>query len=213
MGGDDRRRSDLPAGKIIDLGHDLDVYTTPNSVNVKYTCIYPMTFTLASQSFGFHHVEAFGSNVGYGGMESGFDMQLYGGVGGETARFVMGREMVVKVHWKAGLNLPNLMFYYEECNVHHGSVVVSVIKEGCYASVVGAHPIPSFGKTVSFSWKVFKGMGESESTQALTCSMRICAEGKCPWPVSNADCPVPITQGFIYTIDGHHYDHHHYAHL
>lgn len=186
LAGNSRARSGAAPGTIIDLGDDLDVHTTPNGINIKFSCTYSMSFTLSTETIEVEAITAFGSNIGTGNMSSAFAMTLAGG--DSDGRFIMGGDMTLGVQWSV-TSLKDLTFFFTDCNVVHGEVDVPVIKDSCYAGVANTHPVENTSTYQSFAWQIFKGLGQDSTTQTVTCTIQMCRAGSCARATSNADCP------------------------
>jgi len=156
-------------------------------VGLSFTCSYPLEITLTSDAYQMHHVENFGGKIGVGSLSTGFSMTLTNPAGGSS--FVMGTDLRVAVDW-AITNLPSLMFYFSECNVEHGTVNVPIIKDGCYASITQTRPSANTSTRAAFLFKVFKGLNQEATEQAITCSINLCQVNNCPTkPKYTSDCP------------------------
>jgi len=168
-------------------------------VGMSFTCTYPLKVTLTSGDYGVHHVSHYGGQIGLGSLASGFSLSLTNPAGGSS--FVMGTDLRVAVDW-AITSLPSLMFYYDECNVQHGTVNVPIIKNGCYASITNTRPSANTSTRAAFLFQVFKGLGQEETQQTITCSINICQVNNCPdKPKTLQDCPSEAgDQPFKYTL-------------
>merc|ERR1711879_909195 len=69
-----------------------------------------------------------------------------------------------------------ISLYFSGCTVSHGSSAIAVIKDSCFSETLNAEPRASEGLTTSFSFRVFKGKGESAPSQTIQCSVVICKD-------------------------------------
>ena len=97
---------------------------------------------------------------------------------GDGATFLLGNEMPVALTW-AVTGLSSLSFKLKECTVQHGATAIMVVKKGCYASTLDAVPDAT---NHGFSYQVFKGVGETDVNQRITCTVHICETGQCSTP-------------------------------
>merc|ERR1711976_131035 len=109
---------------------------------------------------------------------------------GDGVSFVLGATLPVTVGWDIQ-GVEGISLYFNGCTVSHGSSSIAVIKDSCFSETLNAEPRASEGLTTSFSFRVFKGKGESAPSQTIQCSVVICKDDDdtCGPATSDADCP------------------------
>ena len=180
-----RTRNDDIQDNVIDLG-SLSVVTTPFGAAVVFTCTYSMTIDVASEDYTVTGASVVDSITGVGSLAAGFTMTLDDD---ESPVFLLGSIMPIAVTWSVTA-LTNLQFYLHTCTVTHGTTSIMVVKEGCYSENLGVVAIKHDNQAKQgFSYRIFKGVRETESTQTIKCSLNICEVGKCNKPTANDQCP------------------------
>ena len=116
-----------------------------------------------------------------GSLAAGFQMVLNDG---EDPSFILGSIVNLAVTWTVS-NIPTLTFYLDSCFVTHGATVIDIVQGGCYAAALDVEHEASLQ---AFSYKVFKGVGETTSTQTIECTINICEASTCQLPTVN-QCP------------------------
>ena len=176
-----KARSDDVQDNVIDLGA-LSVVTTPFGAAVIFTCTYSMTINVASQEYAVTGASVVDTLHGIGSLAEGFTMALNNG---ETPSLLLGEALPVAITWSVTY-LTSLTFYIDQCTVTHGTTTIMVVKEGCYSAALGVVPEDSHQ---AFSYQVFKGFGQTDSSQKIRCTAHICEVGQCQNPTADAQCP------------------------
>ena len=184
------RSDDTIQDNVIVLGSQ-SVVTTPLGASIVFTCNYDTTVELASESYTVAGASVVDTLTGTGSLSAGFAMSLNNG---EGAAFLMGDNMQVGITW-AVTTLSTLTYRITQCDVQHGSTVITIVKDQCYAATLGVVPDAN---DQGFAYQVFKGVGETDENQIITCTVTICESGQCVYPTSNIECP--------YVGDDDHYD-------
>merc|ERR1712227_357742 len=138
-------------------------------------------------AYDFEDASITDSFSGVSSLNQAFYMTLNNGDG---VSFVLGATLPVTVGWDIQ-GVEGISLYFQGCTVSHGSSSIAVIKDSCYSETLNAEPRASEGLTTSFSFRVFKGKGESALSQTIQCSVVICKDddGTCGPISENADCP------------------------
>jgi len=181
--GNSRTRS--VADTIIDLGGGLNVVTSPFGVGVDFTCSYDTTVTLTSEEFDVQDVSVEGTHTSSGTLDGGFTLTA-----GTGEAIVLGEIINVAAAWS--LAIDNIEPYFKSCIVTHGDKTVSVIKDGCHATVLGATAPASTETSVAFDFRTFVIEGETATGQTVACDVQLCAaETNC---AKVATCPTDAFQ-------------------
>jgi len=190
LAGENRQRSSV-ADKEINLG-DMAVYTSNFGISVVYQCVYSTALTVSSGAFDVQTVSAFGQNTGVGNLATGFSMNLSSPTG---EKFIMGGQLEVGIEWSARF-LDQFSFRIKDCSVQHGDTSVAVIKQGCYAGLLDAHPVKKSSDLIeAFMFNMFKGIDEETQTQVISCEVKVCKD-YCATALGNADCPIDAVMKF-----------------
>ena len=163
------------------------VQTGPFAVGISFSCSYPRTIEVSSDSYDFEDASITDSFSGVSSLNQAFYMTLNNGDG---VSFVLGATLPVTVGWDIQ-GVEGISLYFSGCTVSHGSSAIAVIKDSCFSETLNAEPRASEGLTTSFSFRVFKGKGESAPSQTIQCSVVICKDDDdtCGPITSDADCP------------------------
>ena len=175
-----RTRTDTIQDNLIALGAK-SVVTTPFGAAVTFGCEYDLTVDVASQDFtvsGASVQDTFGSD-GIGSLAAGFLMTLNNG---EPTSFFLGSELPVEIIWSV-TGLSTVTFQLQTCTVQHGATNIKIVNQGCYSEVLD---VVLNSNKQGFSYRVFKGVGESSPNQMITCSVHICEVNQCK---QSAQCP------------------------
>lgn len=166
---------------LINLGSK-SVETTPFGAGIIFQCIYPLTVDVSSEGYTVHGASMIDVYTQIGSLAGGFEMSLNNG---EDPSFILGSVLPVAITWTINSMVNTLTFFLEECTVTHGSTTIKIIKEGCYAAELDVIKETSLQ---AFSYKVFKGVGETSTSQSLECTVSICEKTNCQRP-SVGQCP------------------------
>ena len=167
--------------------------TTPFGAGVIFQCIYPLTVEISSEDFTVSGASVVDTYSATGSLASGFEMVLNGGA---DPSFILGSVLPIAITWSITA-LPTLTFYLDQCTVTHGATTIQVVKGGCYAAELDVTHETSLQE---FSYKVFKGVGETSTTQTIECTVNICEASTCPVPTIST-CPSAGDDSFYgYTI-------------
>ena len=183
IGNDMRERSDdTVQDNVIVLGSQ-SVVTTPFGASIVFTCNYATTVELTSEAYTVAGASVVDTFSGTGSLSAGFAMSLNNGDG---SAFLLGDNVQVGITW-AVTALSDLTFVIQKCDVKHGAAVIAIVKDQCYAAALDV--VPTDHMDQGFSYQVFKGIGEADESQKITCSVTICEEYRCSTPFSNSACP------------------------
>ena len=167
--GDSRTRS--VDNNIIDLGNGLMIITSPFGVGVDFTCDYDSKVAVSSSPFTVQDVSISGAHSASGTLDLGFTM-----LAGDGSAIILGDDIVVKTSW--ALDLSDISPHYENCEVTQGTKYVSIVKDGCMASTLGAASVANAAgvtDSVSMKYKTFTIEDEVATTQEVTCDVKLCA--------------------------------------
>lgn len=181
VGNDMRTRTDDIQDNLIELGSE-SVITTPFGAAVIFSCTYSTTIDVASQDYKVIGASVIDTLYETGSLAEGFTMTLNNG---DAAIFLLGNNMPVVVTWSV-TGLSTLTFTLDECTVEHGTTNVMVVKGGCFANIFDV--VPNSDKQ-GFSYRVFKGVGETAPNQHIRCKVNVCEVGQCKNPTTNTQCP------------------------
>lgn len=173
---------------LINLGSK-SVETTPFGAGVIFQCIYPLTVDISSEAYTVHGASMIDTFSQIGSLAGGFEMSLNNG---DDPSFILGSILPVAITWTINNLVNTLTFYLEECTVTHGSTTIMIVQGGCYAAELDVEKDASLQ---AFSYKVFKGVGETSSNQSIECSIQICESSQCVIPVQ-AQCPATGDDAF-----------------
>ena len=192
-----KTRTDDVQDNVIELG-SLSVVTTPFGAAVVFTCTYSTQIDVASEDFTVTGASVFDSFTGVGSLAAGFTMILNND---ESPVLMLGAQMPVAITWSVTA-VSMLQFYLNTCTVSHGTATIAVVKEGCYAEKLGVAAIKTDSLAEQgFSYQIFKGVGQTEATQRIKCSINICEVGQCNNPTANDQCPATGDDAFyLYKI-------------
>lgn len=179
VGNEMKKRSDEIQDNIISLGSQ-SVVTTPFGAAVIFSCGYDSTINVASQDYTVSGASVVDTFHATGSLADGFAMTLNDGA---AASFLLGSNLPVAIRWSVTALAAKLSFQITDCTVEHGATAIMVAKGGCYASILN---VVSDGTDQAFSFPVFKGTGETDANQQITCQVAICEVGQCSAPLS---CP------------------------
>ena len=101
---------------------------------------------------------------------------------GDPASFLLGNDLAVEISW-AETALSTVTFHIDECTVTHGTTNIVIVKEGCYSETLDE---TLNANKQGLSYPVFKGAGETEETQMIKCSVKICKKDQCK---HSGQCP------------------------
>ena len=192
VGNDMKTRTDNVQDNVIELG-SLSVVTTPFGAAVVFACTYSMKIDVASQDYTVTGASVVDTFNGVGSLAAGFTMTLNND---ETPVFLLGSNMPVVITWSVTA-LSKLQFYLNTCTVTHGTTTIMVVKEGCYSENLGVVAIKSHNQAEQgFSYQIFKGVGETDPKQTITCSVNIFEIGQCKNPTANSQCPATGDDAF-----------------
>lgn len=177
-----KARSDDVQDNVITLGSQ-SVVTTPFGAAVIFSCTYPMTVDVASKDYTVSGASVVDTINGSGSLAAGFTMTLNNG---DATAFLLGANLPVEVIWSVTA-LSTLQFYLNECTVTHGTTPIKIVKNGCYSDKLAVVPNAA---NQGFSYPVFKGVGETDPEQTISCSVNICEVGQCQNPTEDNQCPV-----------------------
>ena len=181
IGNEMKARSDDVQDNVITLGSQ-SVVTTPFGAAVIFSCTYPMTVDVASKDYTVTGASVVDTINGSGSLAAGFTMTLNNG---DATAFLLGANMPVEVIWSVTA-LSTLQFYLNECTVTHGTTPIKIVKNGCYSDKLAVVPNAA---NQGFSYPVFKGVGETDPEQTISCSVNICEVGQCQNPTEDNQCP------------------------
>ena len=176
-----KTRADDVQDTLIELGSQ-SVITTPFGAAVILSCRYSMTIEVASQDYTVVGASVVDTVSATGSLAAGFAMTLNNG---EHANFLLGDVMRVGITWSV-TGLSSLTFHLQSCTVTHGTTIIRIVKGGCYAETLAV--LPDSNKQ-GFSYQVFKGVGETDPNQKISCEVNICKVGQCHIPTANIQCP------------------------
>ena len=128
-----------------------------------------------------HDAAILDTYAGTGSLADGFQMVLNNG---EDPSFILGSNVQLAITWTVS-NIATLTFFLDHCTVTHGTTEISVVKGGCYAAELDVKHETTLQ---AFSFMVFKGVGETTSTQTIECTVNICAMDQCQIPTVD-QCP------------------------
>ena len=165
---------------VAELGTQSVVTTA--SAAVVFTCTYSMTIEVASVDYTVTGASIVDTLYGTGSLAAGFAMILNNG---DSQDFMLGNDMHVGITWSV-TGLSSLTFNIKECAVQHGTTIVMIVKGGCYSDALSVSPDDT---KQAFSYQVFKGAGETDPHQMISCKVNICESGKCNNPTANNQCP------------------------
>lgn len=183
-----RTRTDDVEDFLITLGSQ-KVVTTPFGAAVTFECIYSMTVEVSTQSYTVNGVSVTDTFSASGSLASGFVMTL--DTDGDN-QFLMGRVLPVAVTWSV-TGISTLTFYLKQCTVTHGSTKILIVKDGCYSAALEVEPQSNIQ---GFSFRVFKGIGESSPSQSIECTVDLCEISECQNPTSDSQCPTAGNDSF-----------------
>merc|ERR1711868_259879 len=104
------------------------------------------------------------------------------------------------------LTSDRLSLYVKDCSIKEGDQVVSIIKNGCYASAVGASFVDDYISSAlkaSIQWSTFiiGTFQKTTSNQVLTCTTRFCDSTSCKSEVDALICPIEDTLSYVHAKD------------
>ena len=174
-------RSDDIQDNLIALGSQ-SVVTTPFGAAIIFTCTYPTSIDVASEDYtavGASVIDTFSAT---GSLAAGFSMLLNNG---NPTTFLLGNVVAVDIIWSIKA-LSTLTFILQECSVHHGATIISIVKKSCFSEQLDVIPNSSGH---GFSYQVFKAVGETNLNQKIKCKVNMCEVGQCQHPTTNSQCP------------------------
>ena len=186
-----RTRTDNIEDHLINLGSK-SVSRQPFGAGVIFECTYPLTVDISSEDgkYTVHGASVIDTFTAYGSLSSGFEMILNEG---NDPSFILGSILPVEITWTINSMFPTLQFYLDSCTVTHGATAIDIIQDGCYATELNVEKEVNLQ---GFSYKVFKGVGETSTNQAIECSVTICEQSSCGMPTSNSQCPATGDDAF-----------------
>ena len=178
------RSDDNIEDHLIKLGAKT-VVTTPFGAGVIFECTYPLTVDISNEDgqYTVHGASVIDVYTAYGSLSSGFEMELNNG---DDPTFILGSILPVQITWTINAMFQTLTFYLDHCTVTHGSTTIQIVQGGCYAAELD---VVKEASLQGFTYKVFKGVGETTSNQEIECSVNICERNNCGMPTSNSQCP------------------------
>ena len=153
------------------LGNGLMVNTAPLGASVEFTCTYDSKVAVSSTPFTVQDVSITGTHSSTGSLDLGFTM-----LAGDGSAIILGDDIVVKTSW--ALDLSDITPHYANCQITQGKKSVSIVKNGCMASALGAESVANAGgvtDSVSLKYKTFVIENEVATTQKVSCDIKLCA--------------------------------------
>ena len=147
------------------------VNTSPLGASVDFTCTYDAKVAVSSSPFTVQDVSISGTHSASGTLDLGFTM-----LAGDGSAIILGDDIVVKTSW--ALDLLDITPHYENCHILQGTKSVSIVKNGCMASALGAESVANaVGVTdsVSMKYKTFLIEDEDATKQKVSCDIKLCA--------------------------------------
>ena len=167
--GDARTRS--VDNNVIDLGNGLNIVTSPFGVGVGFTCIYDSSVEVSSDAITVQDVSISGTHSAAGNLQLGFTMTA-----GDGSAILLGNDLVVTTTWS--LDISGISPHYEKCEVTQGTATISIVKDGCMATTLGAKAVANESEVtnaVIMEFKTFLVEGEVTTTQLVTCDVKLCS--------------------------------------
>lgn len=188
--GNDRTRTDDIPDTEINLGTS-SIITAPLGVGVTFSCGYPTLVEVSGESFTVMDIpsgQISGGPTGPDGPDTpsladGFDMSINEGA---PSTFQLGDILSIAVSWQV-TGFPTLTYFINQCIVTQGQTAVGIIKNGCYASALAVKGEVD-GKSVGFSYQMFKATGETSTQQTLACAIMLCPADACTKPTLDSQC-------------------------
>ena len=156
VGNEMRERSDDVQDNVF-VFESQSVITTPFGASITFTCSYDLTGEHASEEYTVVGASVVDTFTGTGSLSAGFAMSLNNG---EGSAFLLGDNIQVGITW-AVTTLSTFTFRIQQCDVEHGGAVIAIVKDQ------------------GFSYQVFKGVGETDESQKITCLVNICENNRC----------------------------------
>lgn len=176
-----KTRTDTIQDNIIALGGQ-SVVTTPFGAAVTFACQYALSVDVTMKEYTVTGASVVDTFHGTGSLAAGFEMSLNDG---NAATLLLGNNLQVALTWSVTALSTKLSFQLSDCTVEHGTTAIMLVKGGCYASTLDVKPEEN---NQAFSYPVFKGVGENDVNQKITCSVIICEVGQCK-PTVSQECP------------------------
>ena len=182
VGNEMRERSDDVQDNVF-VFESQSVITTPFGASITFTCSYDLTGEHASEEYTVVGASVVDTFTGTRSLSAGFAMSLNDG---EGSAFMLGDNIHVGITW-AVTTLSDLTYRIKQCDVQHGDSVITIVKDQCYAAKLDV--VPDDQMDQGFSYQIFKGVGEADASQKITCSVIICDARNYCGPYSNSQCP------------------------
>lgn len=165
-----RTRTDTADNRVELDGTNLAIITTPLGVGVSFSCSYPTTFEVSSETFEVQDISISGATTGTGDLTSTMTM-----VAGDSATpTVLGDDVNVATTWS--LAIVGASHHYKKCTVTQGTTAVDVLKDACVSNTLGASLVSNMDSAkIEMKFKSFVIKGESATTQTVSCDIQICA--------------------------------------
>lgn len=181
--GNSRIRSDVTS-KVIDLG-GVKVTTTPFGVGVTFHCAYAMALDVSSSAFQVQPVSISGMKQERGNLKDGFAMSLKYGM---DSHMLLGAVQEVTVDWSV-TTLPDVSFFFDNCQVHQATYAIDVVKGSCYSKVLQVQKHDGTSTRQSFGYKTFTIANHHSNEQKITCTIKLCFDQICGKATTQEKCP------------------------
>jgi len=213
---DDLNDPDVTCGTKTNLGgHEVVVATGAGPcLEVNFVCSFPREVELSSDGFVVENPMTVGKTTDENGpptvagniKDSFKPIEMVNEDGDAVTDDNVKLGSKISASLESTLTSDRLGLYVKDCSIKEGDQVVPIIKNGCYASAVGASFVDDYissAMKASIQWSTFI-MGtfqKTTSNQILTCTARFCDSTSCKSEVDALICPIEDTLSYVHAKD------------
>ena len=92
--------------------------------------------------------------------------------------YVNGKPTILNIFIHYIYHISGISPHYEKCEVTQGTATISIVKDGCMATTLGAKAVANESEVtnaVIMEFKTFLVEGEVTTTQLVTCDVKLCS--------------------------------------
>jgi len=213
---DDLNDPDVTCGTKTTLGgHEVVVATGAGPcLEVNFVCSFPREVELSSDGFVVENPMTVGKTTDENGpatvagniKDSFKPIEMVNEDGDAVTDDNVKLGSKISASLESTLTSDRLGLYVKDCSIKEGDQVVSIIKNGCYASAVGASFVDDYISSAlkaSIQWSTFiiGTFQKTTSNQVLTCTTRFCDSTSCKSEVDALICPIEDTLSYVHAKD------------
>jgi len=213
---DDLNDPDVTCGTKTNLGgHEVVVASGAGPcLEVNFVCSFPREVELSSDGFVVENPMTVGKTTDENGpptvagniKDSFKPIEMVNEDGDAVTDDNVKLGSKISASLESTLTSDRLALYVKDCSIKEGDQVVPIIKNGCYATAVGASFVDDYissAMKASIQWSTFI-MGtfqKTTSNQILTCTTRLCDSTSCKSEVDALICPIEDTLSYVHAKD------------